>query len=43
VFIDGGLEFGEEKFGIGFVLVFRLISPQKIPIALNLFLKKDDP
>ena len=43
MFIDSGLEFGEEEFGIGFVLVFRLISPQKIPIALKLFLKKDNP
>ncbi len=39
VFIDSSLDFGEEKFGIGFVLVFGLISPQKIPIALKLSLK----
>ncbi len=43
VFTDGGLEFGEEKFGIGFVFVFGLISSKEIPIALELFFEKDDP
>lgn len=43
MFIDGGLEFGEEEFGIGFVFVFGLISSKQIPIALKLFFEKDDP